>query len=76
MKTDSEPSKNTINKNQFKKQVKAALKEMIQDGDIQIQLAVEELHGENIDKYQVINLNIIFDDDTIDTNGQIWINKI
>lgn len=49
---------------------------MIKSGEIQIQLVVADIPLKNDDKYQHQNLQIVFDEDVIETNGLIWINKI
>lgn len=65
-----------MSKEDFKKKVKIVLKEMIESGEIQFKLVQEDMQGKNFDKYSILNLEIHIDDDIIESNGQIWINKL
>ncbi|OJV65239.1 MAG: hypothetical protein BGO41_01365 [Clostridiales bacterium 38-18] len=65
-----------MSKEDFKKKVKIVLKEMIESGEIQFKLVQEDMEGKNYDKYSILNLEIHIDDDIIESNGQIWINKL
>ena len=65
-----------MSKEDFKKKVKIVLKEMIESGEIQFKLVQEDMEGKNSDKYSILNLEIHIDDDIIESNGQIWINKL